>query len=392
MKIKFKKVISMLLVLSLVSVFLVPASAALGNGSGKAPLQFNSNGKFKIMMINDTQDTDFTNPNLINLINKALDKENPDLVVFAGDNVADIFIGANETRVAKAIDNIIQPLAKRNIPFAVTFGNHDAETGVSNEKQMADFMSYANCYANYTGAVTPGVGTYNLPILSSNGSKTAFNVYMMDTHDKDSNGGFDGVHADQIAWYEQTSNALKSANGGNVVPSLLFQHIPACEIYKLLKEVPPGTDGAIRNGTKWYKLNENLCTGTGVLLEAPYPNSENRGQYTSWIKQGDIVGAFFGHDHVNSFMGTTEDGITMGYNGGSTFRAYGNGDQRSVRIFNISENDPANYETHLDTYADLTNEHFSFYITDITSIRWLDIILTKLYDVFKALTFGQIIF
>lgn len=44
----------------------------------------------------------------------------------------------------------------------------------------------------------------------------------------------------------KTSDALKAENGGEPMPSLLFQHIPVPEIYELLKEVPKGTDGAVK--------------------------------------------------------------------------------------------------------------------------------------------------
>ena len=381
-----KKIISVVLTLCVLSAIFIPASAADKNADIKKLLQFNSDGTFKIMMINDTQDTDHTSIKMLNFINKALDTEKPDLVVFVCDNVADFFIGATKARVNKAIDNIIQPLVKRGIPFAVVFGNHDEETGVSKEDQMAMYTSYANCYAVDEGSSLSGVGTYNLPILSSDGTKSVFNIYMMDTHNKDVNGDYDGVHADQIAWYEATSNALKAANGGKVVPSLLFEHIPVAEIFKLLKKIPLGTDGAVRNGSKWYTLNENLAQGT--LLVNPCNTVANNGQYDSWLKQGDIAGAFFGHDHANNFAGKTEDGIKMGYNGGTGFRAHDNGDKRSIRIFNINENDPANYETHSIYYGDLMNDHFNFYISDIISLRWFDIIFTKVYQIFEKLTLG----
>lgn len=377
-----KKAISLVLVLSLLVSLFVPATASAQNNDGQKALRFKSDGNFKIMMISDAQDTDNTREKMINFISKALDTEKPDLVVFTGDNVADSFIGATESRVRKAINNLIQPLAVRNIPFAVTFGNHDAETGVSNEVQMAMYKAYANCYAGDQSQPGSGAGTYNVPVLSSDGTKTAFNVYMMDTHNRSESGGYDGVHADQIAWYEATGNALKAANGGEAVPSLLFQHIPVLQILDFLKEVPFGVEGSIRRGTKWYVLNGDLALG--ALLESPCNSVADSGQYGSWLKQGDIAGAFFGHDHVNNFVGKTADGITMGYNGGAGFRAYGNGDNRCVRIFNINENDPKNYETRSVYYGELMNDHFSFILIDITSVRWVNIIILKVYKLLTA--------
>ena len=69
------------------------------------------------------------------------------------------------------------------------------------------------------------------------------------------------------------------------------------------------------------------------------PCSENfdniTGQYQSWLEKDNIIGAWFGHDHVNTFEGVTDDGIRMGYNGGTGFRSYGNGDRDLCVCLNL---------------------------------------------------------
>ncbi|HAY72319.1 MAG TPA: hypothetical protein DCY31_00430, partial [Ruminococcaceae bacterium] len=79
------------------------------------------------------------------------------------------------------------------------------------------------------------------------------------------------------------------------------------------------------------------------------------------------IGAFFAHDHVNNFMGVTDEGITLGYNGGTGFSTYGRGGDRSARIFEIDENDVRNYETHLVTFNDVSPIKINFYIMDLFS-------------------------
>ena len=55
---------------------------------GKAKsLKFKKDGTFRIMQIADTQDTNITSKNTVEFIGKALDSENPDLVVFTGDQI-----------------------------------------------------------------------------------------------------------------------------------------------------------------------------------------------------------------------------------------------------------------------------------------------------------------
>ena len=96
------------------------------------------------------------------------------------------------------------------------------------------------------------------------------------------------------------------------------------------------------------------------------PLESHTGQYQAWLEKGDIVGAWFGHDHVNNFYGRTDDGIMMGYNGGTGFSVYGRGDDRSARIFVIDENAPADYETYEVTFEELFFE-IPFYLIDFFS-------------------------
>lgn len=385
-----KRIVAVIMVLSLLAAILAPmASAASVSATKKdAVLQFHQDGKFKIMMISDTQDTDKADQRMLNFINAALDQEKPDLVVFTGDNIAGKWIGSTVEKVRIAIDKIIQPLVQRGIPFAVVFGNHDGESKVTTkEDQMAMFMAYDNCLAIDEGEALDGVGTYNLPILSSDGSRVAFNVYMMDSNDYDEKGNYDGVHQNQIDWYEQTSNALKAENGGEPVPSLLFQHIPVPQIYDLLTEVPFGMIGSVRGyghrSTKWYVVNQDKAEGN--VKEGPCCSYDDHGQYASWLKQGDIAGAYFGHDHTNNMVGKTDDGITLGYNAGCSFHLYGDGLNRSMRMFVIDEDDTWNYNTYLVKYGDIMPDNGGCLLVDLIAVRTIDNALLYGYQLVKKI-------
>ena len=390
-----KKIVAIMMALSLLAAIMTPmASAASVSATKKgAALQFHQDGKFKIMMISDTQDTDKADQRMLNFINASLDQERPDLVVFTGDNIAGKWVGSTVEKVRTAIDKIIQPLVARSIPFAVVFGNHDGESKVTTkEDQMAMFMVYDNCLAIDEGEALDGVGTYSLPILSSDGSRVAFNVYMMDSNDYDENGNYDGVHQNQIEWYEQTGNALKAENGGEPVPSLLFQHIPVPQIYHLLKEVPFGVIGSVRGyGTrslKWYVVDETKAEGN--VKEGPCCCYKDHGQYASWLKQGDIAGAFFGHDHTNNMVGKTDDGITLGYNAGCGFNLYGDGLNRSMRMFVIDENDAWNYNTYLVKYGDIMPDDGGCLLVDLIAVRTIDNALLYGYQLVKKIL-GELI-
>lgn len=351
-------------------------------------LSFRADGTFKIMQINDTQDVGNCNKKLIEFLNAALDLEQPDLVVFNGDQLSDVYPAPSLADYTKAIANIVEPLQARGIPFLVTLGNHDHDRAATVDEagQYAIYAAYENCYAVDNG---PDPFTYNVPVMTSDGSSIAFNIYMMDTNNKDASGSnYTGITADQLAWYNSRSAELRAGNDGVPVPSLLFQHVPVKEIYSLLRECDYSEDGAVysRRDKKWYVVDETKATGT--MGEAPCSEAFETitGQYEAWLANGDIMGAFFAHDHVNNFVGTTDDGIYMGYNGGTGFRSYGNGDQRSVRIFELHEDDVENYTTRLLTYADATGNSLAYgTVSDVISPAILTTIMKKVYSIFSRI-------
>ncbi len=375
-----KKILSVLLCLAMVFTF-----AFIGTASEEEKvLRFNDDGTFKIMQINDSQDVGKgVDERMVKFIEAALDKEQPDLVVFVGDQLSDAYPFGTKEDMIKAIDNIIAPLQERGIPFLVTLGNHDHDhfDTFSKSEQFAAYSSYDNCYMPTDGW---DEFTVNVPVLFSDSDNTAMSIFMMNTHNKAESGGYSGVVAEQNDWYKQVSAGLKAANGGENVPSMLFQHIPPKEIYNLFEECKFGDEGAFfsRRDNKWYKLD--AAKAQGDVGEAPCSEDFDHitGQYESWLETGNIMGAFFAHDHVNNFVGTTDDGIVMGYNGGTGFRAYGVGDERSVRIFEFNENDVENYETRIVTYKEATGESIPVVIVDFFSPALLTSLMKVVYFMF----------
>ena len=70
-------------------------------------------------------------------------------------------------------------MAERGLQFAVVFGNHDDEGGVSKETQMEYYQSYPGCLAS-AGNVT-GVGNYNLLVYGSDGKTPVVNLWFFDS-------------------------------------------------------------------------------------------------------------------------------------------------------------------------------------------------------------------
>lgn len=317
-------------------------------------MKFRENGKFKILMIADAQDTDTPQEDTTALYQKALAVSDPDLVVFVGDNTNGNWKGVNEEKMRTAISHLIKPLERKNTPFAVVFGNHDHEGGVSRETQMEMFNQYSNCLA-VKGPDITGCGNYNLTIKGSCNEKDVFNLWFIDSNDYAKEGGYAYVQKDQIEWYEKTSNELKKTNNGIPLPSLLFQHIAVPEVYDLLLEVPKGTKSSVwghgKNKGKRFVVNPKLVT-QGKLREAPCSPEINNGQFSSWEKQGDIVGAFFGHDHVNDFSGKVRE-IWLTCCVGTGFYSYGN--THGMRTIELDENNLSCFKSDILYFEDLLN-------------------------------------
>lgn len=355
-----KRIISLILALAVLFTVSVGACAACDVSSKE--LRFNADGSFRIMMMTDFQDIDFCNKKSVDFLNRVLDYAKPDLVVLGGDQLSDNFKLATPLRIAKALQNILKPINDRKIPFLFAFGNHDHDRNneLNNAKQAALYYRYDYCFAAKDGF---GPSTYNKLVYSSDGSRPVFNIYVMDTNNKNTEAGgkWDGIHADQVEWYKAKSDELKELNGGQILPSILFQHIPVKEMGEFLTEVPAGTPGALSKPESgfygYYVLNpDKMISPTYCMGELPGSEIITRttGQYEAWLEKGDLtLGAFFGHDHVDDFVGVTDDGIRLGYTGGFGFATYGMGDERSVKIFDFNENDVEGYTFERLRYCDL---------------------------------------
>ncbi|MDE7123939.1 MAG: metallophosphoesterase, partial [Eubacterium sp.] len=225
-------------------------------------LKFNENGEFKILAIADPQETDTPQQEMLDIINNALDKVNPDLVVFLGDNIAGWWKNVDKEKTATAIRKIIEPVDSRGVPFAIVFGNHDHE-GLTDENnkmteeeakefQLSIYQEYKTCLA-IEGEELTGCGNYNLLIKDSAAAKDIFNLWLIDSNPYAAEGGYGYVQPDQKEWYIRTSNELKEANGGVPLPSLLFQHIAVPEVYQLADSSSSPKSGYVHGNTAMFK-------------------------------------------------------------------------------------------------------------------------------------------
>lgn len=324
--------------------------AVIPSAESSDNLKFRSDGKFKIIVFADTQDTDNPNQTMIKFINYALDTEKPDLVVFTGDNV----VVDSQSRFLVGATKLIQPLIQRDIPYAYTFGNHDAER-VAKPYMHSVYKSLGRCLTYNADDSIFGYGNCNIPIYSSNGSEIAFNLWMIDSNMYPASGsGYDYVHTDQINWFKNTDAALE-ASVGHKVNSLVFQHIVVPEVYNCLTTSTLGTK---KYNGKRYKLSLN-SSAHGTLGEFPCPPDTNNGEFAALKDRGDVIGIVTGHDHKNSFIGTYQ-GIDFIQFPGMTFHSYGDDNVRGYGVIELDEKNTATYSSHTVRYKDVNLNAYEY--------------------------------
>ena len=327
-------------------------------------LKFNENGKFTVMAFGDTHMDDIFSKegqkkynDMLALHYAALDEFSPDLCVYMGDNcrIYNLDTPAAVADFKTRIELVTNPVRERNIPFASVFGNHCHDYGYEKE-QLGVYMSLPGCIMrNDSPEDVTGFANYNEFIYSHDGKTPLFNLWFIDSNNLGEDGvsKYDFVHKDQIEWYEKRAAEIAAANGGEVMPAFLFQHIPVPEEYELLRpaklyELPLATRGHSSYMDEYYMLKDGV---TGYLGEGPACPDVNSGQFESWKKTGDIIGACFGHDHLNDFCGFV-DGIALMQTKTAGFGCYTDGCRSGVRVITFYENDLRHFDTQMKHFKE----------------------------------------
>lgn len=294
-------------------------------------LQFNAQGKFKIVQFTDVHyiADDPRSDIALERINEVLDTEKPDLVIFTGD----VIYGKP---AEKGLRTVLQTVADRKLPFAVTFGNHDDEQGLSRQ-ELFDIIKGIPYNLTSTVEGLSGVTNFILPVRSSDGTRDAEILYVLDSHSYSQIkgiGGYDYIKFDQIQWYRQNSERLTAANGGNPIPSLAFFHIALPEYHQAVAD--------------------ESAPIFGIRKERACSPALNSGLFVAMKEMGDVQGIFVGHDHDNDYA-VMWQGILLAYGrytGGNTVY---NNLPNGARIIELTEGEKG-FRTWIRTQAGTEQE------------------------------------
>lgn len=248
-------------------------------------LRFNKNGEFKIVQFTDTHYVP-GNPKsyiAIERIHDVLNHEKPDLVVLTGDIIY-------SQPAEEGIRAVLGAISEHNVPFVITFGNHDHEFLLSNAQLYDIARTIPNNILPDRGEVESP--DFSLPVKSADG-KTAAVLYCFDSHGSlPGKQGYAPLKHEQVTQYMATSKAYTEANGGKPLPALAFMHVP----------LPEYKEACAKENSRLY----------GHRWEAVCSSNFNAGMFNAMYLCKDVMGVFVGHDHDNDYT-VMHHGILLAY-------------------------------------------------------------------------------
>ena len=253
----------------------------------KQKLTFNDDGSFRVLIIADAHMNAEADVLKIQALRERIkllvDRENPNLVIFTGDNT---IYSSSEVLLRRNLAVLVGYLEEKQIPWCHVYGNHDHESALSKEEQQKIYESYEYCISktNPEGVYISGVGNYVNAVYNKDGSIGAV-IYCLDsgTYAFD---GYDYIRASQVSWYKETSELLQEYNGGKAVPGIMAFHIPLVE-----------NNVAYENRDN----KEMVFEYTGERNEKICSSNIDSNLFETVIERGDIKAIVTGHDHVNDY-------------------------------------------------------------------------------------------
>ena len=138
------------------------------------------NGKFRIACFSDVHGVKDYDTRVFRDLTAIVDKVQPDLVLFLGDNVWRDGAETPET-LRNFITALVKPLNDRNIPWAHVFGNHDAEKyNYHNRAAVADmYLDESLDYCLFTKSPEDVYGESNHIITVQNSQGLVTSAFVM---------------------------------------------------------------------------------------------------------------------------------------------------------------------------------------------------------------------
>lgn len=278
-------------------------------------LSFNaSRDSFNILQLTDIHLSNKDNQQLqldfLDLTIRDAIKRGLDLIVLSGD----VFTFADKATA----ERFFRYLDDYNVPWTITFGNHDEQCYFS----VTWLTSYLNQYGSnckFIDIQDDDVhGHANFYINVNDKSNNLFEKVIIFDSNRYNFGeytGYDYIKQDQIDWYERVVKDTPT------VESVCFFHIPLPEYLTAWQKALDGSGEATLLGGR---------SDEGV--SAPKYNS---GLFNKMVELGSTKGVFVGHDHEND-SAILYKGIILSYGTNSTDRIYYKAGQIGGQLISIN--------------------------------------------------------
>lgn len=221
----------------------------------------------------------------------------PDLVIVTGDLCFPMGVMSLSFNNSAPVYQFAAFMRKVGIPWAFTFGNHDAESFAvkKNDELCEIYKSLSKAYGNLLyPSVQPNVTGRNnqlIEVRNADGSlHTA--LFLLDSNAYTGEGfnAYDYIRNDQVAWYASEVGRLRE-EAGEQIASLVFFHIPLQEYEKAYKLYQEGSEEVTfyfgeENDTLFHDVS---CSKHASTL------------FETMVTLGSTTGVFCGHDHYNNF-------------------------------------------------------------------------------------------
>ena len=321
-------------------------------------LNINHAGDVRILQLTDTHIGDKDNTKLhydfMDLTINDAKKDGLDLIVVTGD----VFTFASKGTAKE----FFKWLDGHDVPWTLTFGNHDeqcffsidwltGELNKMNKKRVESNGKDSHCVF-YDIQDDDIQGNSNFAINLKREGDIIEQLIIMDSNRYNYNGyfGYDFFKQDQIDWYSSLINYTRDTlNGGTIVPSLMFYHIPLPEVNNAWADASKGDVAGVEfiqprgDNIPKGQQNEDPCN--------PDPDHD-LGFYKVIEAAGSTHGMYFGHDHINNYI-VDYHGIHFGYGVKATDRVYANDNLMGGRVINLHPDHTVDYEDYYHTYAEV---------------------------------------
>lgn len=228
---------------------------------------------FKVLQLTDLHYSVTTIlPDADAFVKQEIEDANADLIVITGDT----FMDASTS----IVQHVINYLDSFNVPFALTYGNHDFQGDYSSDYIGSLLEKTTNAvYVDYADDDIYGKTNYFIDLVKDN--SVAYRLYIVDSNSYWYNGfgvkmGYDIIHEDQLVQMEKAKETFGAA------PALAFYHIPVYEF-----------------STAYTQYQNGEIPGVGENHEKCSVGYQESDAFAR-MKAVGVEGMFIGHDHINT--------------------------------------------------------------------------------------------